>query len=235
MGTKNGTVTAEPVLSSWVQVGRVIVALLLVVLGGTTARAQTAISGTVVSERTQRPLVGAQVLAQGTGRGTLTDAAGRFVLLGVPGTQTTLRVSMIGFRPVERAARVGETGIQIGMAETAVELDEIVVTGVAGGTQRRAIGNVVSQIRASDVLEQAPVANIQSLLNARTWRDRDTRYRYGRQRLAHPHSRRIQLFTVQSAADRCGWRTSGQRRRHRACRTGIRFERYFPVERLQPA
>jgi TonB-linked SusC/RagA family outer membrane protein len=141
--------------------------LLLVLLGSTTALAQTAISGTVVSERTQRPLVGAQVVAEGTGRGTLTDAAGRFVLLGVPGTQTTLRVTMIGFRPVQRAARVGESGIMIGMAETAVELDEIVVTGVAGGTQRRAIGNVVSQIRAADVLEQAPVPNIQSLLNAR--------------------------------------------------------------------
>jgi TonB-linked SusC/RagA family outer membrane protein len=131
------------------------------------AAAQAAVSGTVVSERTQRPLAGAQVVVQGTGRGTITDASGRFVILNVPGQQGTLRVSMLGYRPVEQVVRVGESGITVALAETAVELDEIVVTGVAGGTQRRAIGNVVSQIRAEDVVATAPVPNIQSLLNAR--------------------------------------------------------------------
>jgi TonB-linked SusC/RagA family outer membrane protein len=142
-------------------------AVLVLLAGAETAAAQATVSGTVVSERTQRPLAGAQVVVEGTNRGTITDASGRFVILNVPGEQATLRVSMLGFRAVERAVRVGESGIAIALSETAVELDEIVVTGVAGGTQRRAIGNVVSQIRAEDVVANAPVPNIQSLLNAR--------------------------------------------------------------------
>jgi TonB-linked SusC/RagA family outer membrane protein len=163
----NDAMCSRESVSGWRRLlGRTALVALLLLAAGEVA-AQTSVSGTVVSERTQRPLVGAQVVVQGTSRGTITDANGRFVIVNVPGQQATIRVTMIGYRPVERAATVGESGIVIALTETAVELDEVVVTGVAGGTQRRAIGNVVSQIRAEDVVANAPVPNIQSLLNAR--------------------------------------------------------------------
>ncbi|MBA4157328.1 MAG: SusC/RagA family TonB-linked outer membrane protein [Gemmatimonadetes bacterium] len=143
-------------------------ALFLAVLSGSPALAQQgSIGGVVVAEQSMRPLAGAQVLVEGTDRGTLTDASGRFLITGVTGTEVTLRVVMLGYRATTRAARVGDTSVRIGLAEAAVELDEVLVTGVAGGTQRRAIGNVVSQIRAADVVEIAPVQNLQSLINAR--------------------------------------------------------------------
>lgn len=147
-----------------------VAATLLAVASGAvdTAVAQDgAVRGTVTHERTRRPIVGAQVVAVGTDRGAITDASGRFAVTGLSGPQVTLRVSMLGYRAVERQVGVGATGVDITLAETAVELDEIIVTGVAGGTQRRAIGNAVSQIRAAEVVETAPVPNIQSLLNAR--------------------------------------------------------------------
>ncbi|MHB1225572.1 MAG: SusC/RagA family TonB-linked outer membrane protein, partial [Gemmatimonadaceae bacterium] len=49
----------------------------------------------------------------------------------------------------------------------AVELDQLVVTGTAGGTESRAIGNAVSQIKASDIVATQPVQNLQQLLNGR--------------------------------------------------------------------
>jgi TonB-linked SusC/RagA family outer membrane protein len=145
-----------------------LLALALLGFDRTVAQAQQGtVAGVVVAEQSLRPLAGAQVMVEGTQQGTLTDASGRFMIPGVAGTQATLRVVMLGYRPVSRTVSVGDTNVRIALGESAVELDEVVVTGVAGGTQRRAIGNVVSQIRAADVVELAPIASVQNLINAR--------------------------------------------------------------------
>jgi TonB-linked SusC/RagA family outer membrane protein len=144
------------------------VALALVAALPATLAAQAGtVAGTVVSEATMRPLPGAQVVVEGTQRGTVADQAGRFILPGLTGQQVTLRVSMIGYRSVTRTVAVGATDVRIGLTESAVALDEVVVTGTVGGTERRAIGNTVASIRARDVVDVAPIPNIQSLLNAR--------------------------------------------------------------------
>jgi TonB-linked SusC/RagA family outer membrane protein len=143
-------------------------AVLAVLLCAPPALAQDGtIRGVVEAERTLRPLSGALVQVAGTDRSMLTDANGRFQFVGLSGTEVTLRVSTLGYRTAERSVRVGDMSIRLGLAETAIELDQIVVTGTAGGTQRRAIGNVVTQVRAAETVELAHVANVQSLLNAR--------------------------------------------------------------------
>jgi TonB-linked SusC/RagA family outer membrane protein len=125
------------------------------------------VRGVVEADRTLRPVSGALVEAVGTNRSMVTDANGRFMLVGLTGTEVTLRVSLLGYRSVERTVRVGDMAVRIALAETAIELDQIVVTGTAGGTQRRAIGNTVTQVRASETVELAHVQSVQSLLNAR--------------------------------------------------------------------
>jgi len=142
-------------------------AVLLGLAPGATAQEGT-IRGVVESERTLRPLSGAFVELVGTGRSMVTDANGRFMFVGVTGTQATLRVSLLGYRTVEaQTVRVGDMNVVIRLSETAIELDQLVVTGTAGGTQKRAIGNSVAQVRAAEAVELAHVANVQSLLNAR--------------------------------------------------------------------
>jgi TonB-linked SusC/RagA family outer membrane protein len=123
--------------------------------------------GVVEADRSLRPLAGALVEVVGTNRSMLTDANGRFQFVGLSGTDVTLRVAMLGYRTVESAARVGDMNVRIRLAESAIELDQIVVTGTAGGTQRRAVGNVVTQVRAAETVDLAAVTNVQSLLNAR--------------------------------------------------------------------
>jgi len=149
----------------------VATALAAAVLLGTppgVAAQQGTIRGVVESERTLRPLPGAHVELVGTDRAVLTDANGRFMFVGVSGTQATLRVTMLGYRTVDQhVVQVGDMNVVIRLAETAIELDQLVVTGTAGGTQRRAIGNSVTQVRAAETVELAHVANVQSLLNAR--------------------------------------------------------------------
>ena len=50
---------------------------------------------------------------------------------------------------------------------SATMLDEVVVTGTAGGELRRSIGNAVATIDAADMLAKSAATNLTSLLNAR--------------------------------------------------------------------
>src|SRR5690606_10918840 len=129
---------------------------------------QGTIRGVVESERARRPLAGGYVEVVGLDRGMMTDAGGRFPFVGLTGTEVTLRVSLLGSRTAEQVTlQVGDMDVRIQLAETAIELDQLVVTGTAGGTQRRALGNSVTQVRAAETVELAHVPNLQSLLNAR--------------------------------------------------------------------
>jgi len=130
-------------------------------------------TGTVTGQVTDQagaPLPGVQILLVGTQRGMVTNPEGRFLIPNVPVGERQIRAISLGYRAETRTVTVtsGATvAVDFRLSTTAVALDEIVVTGTAGGTERRALGNVVAGIRASEVVEVAPVRDMQSLLNAR--------------------------------------------------------------------
>jgi TonB-linked SusC/RagA family outer membrane protein len=146
-------------------------AFVLVALGAMPARLaaqENVVAGTVVTERSDRPIPGAQVSVQGeVGRGSITDASGKFRIAGLAGTSVTLNVRMIGYRAITQTVRVGTTNLRFAMSERAVELDQVVVTGTAGGQQQRAIGNSVARVDAANVVATAPVNSMQDLINGR--------------------------------------------------------------------
>ena len=123
--------------------------------------------GTVVNGTTLRPLTGAQIVIEGTQRGGLTDANGRFLVLNVPGTTVELRVVMLGFQENRVTTRVGDTNVRLTMAESAIQLDGIVVTGQPGGTQKRAVGNSIATVDATKVVGTAQLKSMQELINGR--------------------------------------------------------------------
>ncbi len=104
---------------------------------------------------------------QGTTLGAITDANGRFRIGGLSGTNATLEVRRIGFRMSTVPAVVGEVSLRIPLIEQSVALDEVIVTGTAGGQALREIGNAVSMVNAADVTEKATVNSFQQLLNGR--------------------------------------------------------------------
>src|SRR5688500_2341983 len=117
------------------------------------------------------PLAAVQVFIAGSGIGALSQQNGRFLLLNVPAGTHTLSAERIGYRSVTAAVTVaaGQTVVQdFALAEQALGLDEIIVTGTPGGTQRRAIGNAVTSVSASEVTQRTAVTNMQDLLGART-------------------------------------------------------------------
>jgi TonB-dependent starch-binding outer membrane protein SusC len=149
--------------------GTLLLALLLALPPAVAAQTGT-VTGRVSDSQRLQPLASAQVTVADLGIGALTQQNGRFILLNVPAGTHTVNVQRIGYRPSSRAVTVvaGETvNLDFEIAEQALALDEIVVTGTPGGTQRRAIGNVVSRVRAEEVTERAAISNMQELLTGR--------------------------------------------------------------------
>ena len=139
-----------------------LVAAPLAAQGSGTSRGRVTVAGTM------RPLSGAQLSIPGTGRGSLSNASGEFLLVNVPAGSHTVRAQMIGFGTAERPVTVaaGQTAtVEIQLAEQALALDEVVVTGTAGAARRREIGHTISQIDLSNVPE--PVVSTDALLQGR--------------------------------------------------------------------
>ncbi|MGH7459217.1 MAG: TonB-dependent receptor domain-containing protein [Longimicrobiaceae bacterium] len=125
------------------------------------------IEGVVVAEQSGNPLGGVQVVVTGSNRGTLTRSDGTFTLTGLEGAQAELQFRRLGYAAVNQTVSVGQVDLRVAMSETAIELDQVVVTGTAGEAEKRELGNVVAQIDAAEVVETAPVGSLQELVNGR--------------------------------------------------------------------
>jgi TonB-linked SusC/RagA family outer membrane protein len=133
------------------------------------ARAQGGtISGVVQVEGSQRVLAGAQVAVQDQpGRGAVTDAGGRFRIAGVEGTQVVLNARVLGYRAASQTVRVGANNVIFRLTEQAVQLEQVVIAGTAGGEQMRALGTSVDHVNVADVTANQAVTSVDAILNGR--------------------------------------------------------------------
>ncbi|MGH7572980.1 MAG: TonB-dependent receptor domain-containing protein, partial [Gemmatimonadota bacterium] len=145
----------------------ILIPLTLLLLPAT-ALSQATIQGTVTDQDGQ-PLVGAQVQIVGTDQGAVTDVQGRYQVTGVLPGPIQIQAIYLGYRTENRAAQVaaGANTVDFALASSPIELDAIVVTGTAGETRKRAIGNAVVEIEADEVIEKAPVTNLAELIQGR--------------------------------------------------------------------
>src|SRR5690348_10192002 len=148
------------------------IALGAVSLAGATLGAQTGtIVGRVIDARATLAIPQATLEVEGTRVATATGPDGQFRLVGVPAGQHTVIARRIGFASMRRAATVtanGEVTVNFALEPAAISLDEVVVTGTAGGEQRRSISNAVSTLDAAAEMDKAAASSITSLLNARS-------------------------------------------------------------------
>jgi TonB-linked SusC/RagA family outer membrane protein len=139
---------------------RVLAGVAALVLGSVgPLRAQTptgTVRGTVKQTGTMAPLGSAEVSIVGTRLGTLSHDDGTYSITGVPAGTLRVRVRLIGFAPNERSVAVSDGGtatLDFVLTASAVQLDQVVVTGTAGQARRREVGNSVSAVSAADVPE----------------------------------------------------------------------------------
>ena len=72
---------------------------------------------------------------------------------------------LIGYRELVRRVD-SEQPMLLELIESAIALDEIVVTGTVGEQTARSIGNVVGKVDASDLELKAPFPEVQSMISA---------------------------------------------------------------------
>lgn len=124
--------------------------------------AQNRITGRVVNQSDNLPVVGATVQQKGTTNATQTGSDGTFALTA-PGN-ATLIITIIGYTPQEVSVN-GRANIAIALQAAAGGLDEVVVVGY--GTQRRTrVTGAISTVSGKTVSE-LPVPSIGEALQGR--------------------------------------------------------------------
>jgi TonB-linked SusC/RagA family outer membrane protein len=136
------------------------------------ARAQggAVITGRVTDIRTRQGIASVTVQVEGTRLGTLTGEDGRYRLVNAPAGTHVVTARRIGYALARAPVVVsgdGPAAVDMALTPAAVALDQVVVTGTAGGEQRRAIGNVVTSINATDEMSKSSSQNLSSLIGAR--------------------------------------------------------------------
>jgi TonB-linked SusC/RagA family outer membrane protein len=125
------------------------------------------IEGTITDAGTGRTLIGARVLVSGTQLGSPTNESGTFRITGVPARQVQLNVRLIGYAPQSRTLVVtsGQTErADFKLSVSALQLEQVVVTGSGQQTEVKRLGNTVAVIQPP---ENIPVHDLSSILQAR--------------------------------------------------------------------
>ena len=147
-----------------------LVAASVALIGASEARAQATITGRVAEVNSARPLAGATVQVEGTSFAGTTGQDGRYRIVNVLPGRHTVVARLIGYAPVRHAVTVtanDQATADFTLQASAIVLEEVLITGTAGGEQRRSVGNSVARIDAVEQLSKSASPNLSSLLNAR--------------------------------------------------------------------
>lgn len=134
------------------------------VCAATALAAGRTVTGTVVSEADNEPLIGATVLPLplGSGGGTSTDIDGNFTL-SVPEKCHEIQVSFIGMQT--RNVHITDGKMLIGLPQQENRLDEVMV--VAYGTSRRGEFTGSASVVKADQIADALVTSVTSVLQGK--------------------------------------------------------------------
>jgi TonB-linked SusC/RagA family outer membrane protein len=131
------------------------------------AAATGVVEGRVTDGASGRPLENAQVSVVGTTLGAITNSAGVFRIAGVPARGVEVRVRLVGFQPATRSAVVaaGQTArVTVELRQSALQLDQVVVTGAGGAVETKRLGNTIAVVKPP---ENAPILTATEALQGR--------------------------------------------------------------------
>ncbi len=124
-------------------------AFLFAVARGGAAQSTGTIEGKVTETGSGRPLAGAQVFIAGTTVGGVTNDRGEYRITGAPARQVEIRVRLIGYSPINKSVVVtaGQTStLNIEVGVSALQLEQVVVTGTGAQVEVKKLGNTVATI-----------------------------------------------------------------------------------------
>jgi TonB-dependent starch-binding outer membrane protein SusC len=152
-------------------VGFVATLLVLALLPAiSAAQGSGTITGRVIDQASQQPVVGARVLLVGTVRTAQTDQDGRYRITGVPAGTYQVSVRRVGFGLASQRVTVtdGATATaEFALATSATRLEEVVVNAVTGEEERRTeTGTNTGFVQVAD-LNKGPITKMADVLQAR--------------------------------------------------------------------
>lgn len=149
------------------------VAVLAALVVGPTLEAQQAtgvITGRVTMRGTTDPVGDARVIVVGTAIAVFTNSNGEYRITTAPIGRAQVTVYKIGYSSVSDTVTVSSAQpatLNLSMAQTRVQLSEVVVTGAVGNTERRAQGAAVATVNAEELAAQSPAQSFSQLLQSR--------------------------------------------------------------------
>ncbi len=121
------------------------------------------VTGKVTDGSTGEPIIGANVVIEGTTTGVITDVDGKFAL-DIPNANSVLLISFIGYI-TETIPVNGQSNIPIALIPDITKLEEVVVVGY--GTQKKTTATGAISSAKGEVLIKAPVTNVSNSLVGR--------------------------------------------------------------------
>jgi TonB-dependent SusC/RagA subfamily outer membrane receptor len=125
------------------------------------------ITGKVVDKKTGEPLPGANVVVVGTSAGAATGVDGAFTISNLQPRTYTVVVSFVGYRSQTVDVRVVEgepASISVSMREDVLNMEEVVVTGIASRTSKEVAEVAGSRVGVSNLTATNSYQTVTQLL-----------------------------------------------------------------------
>ncbi|WP_142784769.1 SusC/RagA family TonB-linked outer membrane protein [Changchengzhania lutea] len=137
---------------------------LVVLLFVQSSFAQSAtISGVVTDKGSGIPLLGVNVVIEGTTNGTVTDFDGNYSISGSQLEGSVLSFSFVGFKTTSIALTGKSQVVDVALEEDATSLDEVVVTALGIKREAKALGYSLTQVDGDELSTVKTASAVNSL------------------------------------------------------------------------
>ncbi|HXB07775.1 MAG TPA: carboxypeptidase-like regulatory domain-containing protein, partial [Puia sp.] len=120
----------------------------------TFAQDHQTIKGVITDARNKEPLAGATIKLEGTTYATATDAQGAYTInAAVKDGTYTLTISFTGYKPIIKTVTLNHSTVTVStpLAENALSLGEVVVTGTTVAVTKKQLGNAISTVSGKEL------------------------------------------------------------------------------------
>jgi hypothetical protein len=125
------------------------------------------LTGKVTDNSTGEPLIGANIIIQGTTLGAVADRSGRFIIINIPPGTYSVKVSFIGYETVlfeEVKINVDQTTqLTANLSAKSVQVGEVIVTAQSSMIHKDLTSSI--SVISREEIEALPVSNFTDLLS----------------------------------------------------------------------